>query len=222
MRLGLKTNLTGRHESMKTGEPDLLHLDPFRRQKRIHLVKKPFQHRVIRWANRDRRRRGPLPFAKNQRALAERDDAGVGRSLLGAIGRKITRQVSAMKQRLSGEITLLAHQPASFPSSETKAAATMPSISAIFSKALFTAPFHVLVPQLLGRPGGIEDPMADAQVIGHQNLLQMRPEQRHVAEIIDLKGHGDVGHLAINKGSDEGAPVRFSHLRALEQVRRRG
>src|SRR5476651_1698315 len=130
---------------------------------------------------------------------------------------KMTRQVSAIKQRLSGEITLLAHQPDSFPSSETNAAAIMPSIRAIFSKALFTAPFHVLDPQVLGGPRRIEDRMADSHIIRHQHLLKMRPQQRHMAEIIDLQSYGDIRQLAINKRSDEGAAVRFRHLGAFEQ-----
>src|SRR5271154_4250814 len=73
------------------------------------------------------------------------------------------RQVSAMKQRLSSEITLLAHQPISLPSSETNAAAIIPSIRAIFSKALFTTPLDILGTLLLGRPRRIEDRVAHAQ-----------------------------------------------------------
>src|SRR5258708_20199557 len=130
---------------------------------------------------------------------------------------KMTRQVSAIKKRLSDEIALLAHQPASFRSSETNAAAMTPWIRAICSKALFTTPFHVLVPQVLVRPCRIEDGVADTQVIGHEHLLEMRPEQRHLVEIINLQGHGDVGQLAIEERGDEGAAIRLGHLRAFHQ-----
>jgi len=62
--------------------------------------------------------------------------------------------------------------------------------------------------------------MTDSQIIRHQYLLEMRPQQSQMAEIIDLQSYSDIRQLAINKRSDEGAAVRFRHLGAFEQVSR--
>src|ERR1700677_3411376 len=128
------------------------------------------------------------------------------------LAERTVRHVSAMKQRFSGAITLLAHHPVSFPSSETKAAAITPSIRAICSKALFTAPFHVLHPQVLARPRSLEDGMAYAHIIGDQHLLEMRPEQHHVFKIFKLKRDGNVRHLPVDKARDEVATLGIGHV----------
>jgi hypothetical protein len=67
------------------------------------------------------------------------------------------------------------------------------------------------------RARGFEDGMTDAEIIGDEDLLEVRAPEGHFVEIIDFQDDSDIGEFAVDEVGDEGATVHFGDLGTFNQ-----